>query len=70
MEMETIGTIFLVTQKDVKTSCQITSGANEHSFSGWRGVQHEFNLVQICGIEEEHHDYINAVFKGGFKHTD
>eukprot|EP00957_Ditylum_brightwellii_P104594 7969576-Ditylum_brightwellii.AAC.1 len=64
MVMETIGTIFLVTCKDVQTPRQVTSEANEHTFGGWRRVQREFNLVQVCGIEEKRRNYVDAVFKG------
>ena len=65
--METIGTIFLVTRKDVQTPCRVTSEANEHTFDGWRRVQREFNLAQVCGIEEKRRNYVDAVFKGGLK---
>eukprot|EP00957_Ditylum_brightwellii_P057759 4379009-Ditylum_brightwellii.AAC.1 len=39
------------------------SEANEHTFGGWKGVLHEFNLAQLCGIEKKHHNYVDAVFK-------
>eukprot|EP00957_Ditylum_brightwellii_P195412 14888743-Ditylum_brightwellii.AAC.1 len=61
--LETIGTIFCVTQKDIKTPHQITSGANEYTFGGWRGVQCEFNLTQVCRIVEKHYNHADAVFK-------
>eukprot|EP00957_Ditylum_brightwellii_P112938 8611842-Ditylum_brightwellii.AAC.1 len=64
MVIEIIGTIFLVTRKDVQTPHPVTSEANEHTFGRWRRVQHEFNLAQVCGVEEKHRNYVDAVFKG------
>ena len=63
MVLETVATLLLVIQMDVKTPRRLTSESNEHTYSCWRGVQREFNLAQICGIEENCRNYNDAFFK-------
>ena len=67
MVLETVATLFLVTRKDVKTPLRLKSESNDHTYGCYMRVQHEFNLAQLCGIEEKRRNYNDAVFKGGLK---
>ena len=51
----------------MKKPRRLTSEANDHTYGFWRGLQCEFNLAKICGIDEKRHNYTDDVFKCGLK---